>query len=91
MPVAGAQADYSIILQFLLDWRKNKDVRGASCKKQVDQREIKLPNKGPEENVFGSVTIRQQIADSIRKIGAEKLWVGCFLLSSLTRIPCISS
>ncbi|KAG0611271.1 hypothetical protein M758_7G128100 [Ceratodon purpureus] len=75
--VHGAQADDSKILQFLLDWRENNDVRGASCKKQADQSEFKLvkkATKGTEENVSGSLTVRQQIANSMRENGVVDLW-----------------
>ena len=76
--VSGAQADDSKILQFLLDWRENNDVRGASCKKQAGQSEFKLvkkATKGTDENVSGSLTVRQQIANSMRENGVVDLWV----------------
>jgi hypothetical protein len=64
-------------MQFLLDGRENKNIRGASCTKQADHSELKLPSKETkttEENVSGSLTVRQQI-------GAEKVWVSCSLFS----------
>lgn len=91
--VSGAQADDSIILQFLLDWREMNDVR-ASCTNQVDLSGLKLPKKetkANEENVSRSLTIRQQIATSMKSNEAEKLWVSWFWFSLTKTHPCISS
>lgn len=82
----GAQADDSIIFQFLLDWRDNNDVLGANFKEQADHKEFKLPKNKQitttEGSICGLLTVRQQIADAMKKNGAEQLWVGHFLFFS---------
>lgn len=78
--VTGAQADDSIVLQFLLDWRE-KNALKTDYEKQ-DKSYFKFQNKdsrSTEENVSFLLTISQQIANSTRKNETEQIWVSHFL------------